>query len=52
MMRVAPAVGVWIGASFDGTTLPRALTVALISIGTLLAAIFRVRRDGDVSHHG
>ena len=52
MMLVASAVGMWIGASYDGTTVPLALTIGLTSIGTLLAAFVLVRRDGDVSDHG
>lgn len=51
MMLAAAAVGVWIGASFDGTVLPMTLTIAAIALVTALIAFTLVRRDGDVSQH-
>jgi len=52
MMLVASAVGFWIGASYDGTVLPLALTIGAASMVALLIAFTLVRRDGDVSQHG
>lgn len=52
MMAVASLIGFWIGASFDGSTRPLALTIGATTLGTLAIAFVLVRRDGDVSHHG
>ena len=52
MMLCAAAVGIWIGASYNGTVYPLTLTVAACSALTSLVACTLVRRDGDVSHHG
>jgi len=51
MMACAAAVGVWIGASYDGTVYPLTLTIAACSFVTAMLALTLVRRDGDVSHH-
>lgn len=51
MMLVASAVGVWIGASFDGSVRPMTLTIGASSLCALLVAFTLIRRDGDVSHH-
>jgi hypothetical protein len=51
MMLVAAAIGMWIGASFDGSTRPLALTVGAAGAVSLGVAVLLVRRDGDVSHH-
>ncbi len=52
MMLCAAAVGIWIGASYNGTVYPLTLTIAACSALTCLVACTLVRRDGDVSHHG
>lgn len=51
MMGCAAAVGVWIGASYNGTVYPLTLTIAACSVVTATAAFTLVRRHGDVSHH-
>jgi len=52
MMACAAAVGVWIGASYDGTVYPLTLTIAACSIVTATATFTLVRSNGDVSRHG
>lgn len=51
MMLAAAAIGMWIGASFDGSTRPLALTIGAAGVASLAVAWVFVRRDGDVSHH-
>lgn len=51
MMAVAACVGIWIGASYNGTVLPMALTIGAIATLTALVAATLVRRHGDVSRH-
>jgi MFS transporter, DHA1 family, multidrug resistance protein len=51
MMVAAAAVGVWIGASYDGTVYPLTLTIAACSVVTATTAFTLLRRHGDVSHH-
>jgi DHA1 family bicyclomycin/chloramphenicol resistance-like MFS transporter len=51
MMALAAGVGIWIGASFDGTVLPMTLTIGAIATLTALVAVTLVRRHGDVSRH-
>lgn len=51
MMAVAAGVGIWIGASFDGTVLPMTLTIGAIATLTALVAATLVRWHGDVSRH-
>lgn len=52
MMTSAAAIGIWIGASYDGTPRPLALTICACTIASITVAATLVRRDGDVSHHG
>jgi DHA1 family bicyclomycin/chloramphenicol resistance-like MFS transporter len=52
MMGVATLVGAWLGASYDGTVYPLALTIAAFGFASLAIALTLVRRDGDVSRHG
>jgi len=52
MMLIAALVGIWIGASFNGTVYPLTLTIGAISIASAVIAFTLVRRDGDVAHHG
>lgn len=51
MMTAASVVGIWIGASFDGTVLPMTLTIGAIAVLCALIAFTLVRRDGDLSQH-
>jgi DHA1 family bicyclomycin/chloramphenicol resistance-like MFS transporter len=46
MMLVAAAVGQWIGASFNGTVYPLALTISACSIATAVSTWALVRRHG------
>ena len=52
MMLTAALVGVWIGASYDGTMVPLAFTVCAASLASALIAFTAVRRHGDVAAHG
>jgi len=52
MMVVAALVGFWIGASYDGTMSPLALTICAASTASALVAFTFVRRHGDVAAHG
>ncbi len=52
MMLTAALVGVWIGASYDGTMVPLAFTIAAASLASALIAFTAVRRHGDVTAHG
>jgi DHA1 family bicyclomycin/chloramphenicol resistance-like MFS transporter len=52
MMLAAALVGVWIGASYDGTMAPLAYTVCAASAASALVAFTFVRRHGDVAAHG
>lgn len=52
MMVSAAAVGIWIGASYNGTVYPLALTICACALASFAVAATLVRRDGDVSHHG
>jgi DHA1 family bicyclomycin/chloramphenicol resistance-like MFS transporter len=52
MMGVASLVGVWIGASFDGTLAPLAYTICAAALASALVAFTLVRRHGDVDAHG
>jgi DHA1 family bicyclomycin/chloramphenicol resistance-like MFS transporter len=51
MMVAAAAVGVWIGASYNGTVYPLTLTIAACSVVTATTAFTLLRRHGDVSEH-
>jgi DHA1 family bicyclomycin/chloramphenicol resistance-like MFS transporter len=48
MMIVAAAVGTWIGASYDGTVYPLALTIAAASLATAVATVTLVYRHGHI----
>ncbi len=50
-MLVAAGVGIWIGASYDGTVLPLTLTIAAGSLCTWLVAQFVVAHWGRVDEH-
>jgi DHA1 family bicyclomycin/chloramphenicol resistance-like MFS transporter len=52
MMLIAALVGVWIGASYDGTMVPLAFTIGAASLASALIAFTAVRRHGDVTAHG
>ncbi len=52
MMVTAAFVGVWIGASYDGTMAPLALTICAASAASAMIAFTMVRRHGDVAAHG
>jgi hypothetical protein len=52
MMGVATGIGVWIGASFDCTVIPLALTIGAAALLSATVVLTLVRRDGDVSRHG
>jgi MFS transporter, DHA1 family, multidrug resistance protein len=51
MMVCAAAIGIWIGASYDGTVYPLTLTIAACSVVSAAVAFTLVRRHGDISHH-
>ena len=52
MMVAASLVGVWIGASYDGTMAPLAFTICAASLASALVAFTLVRRHGNVATHG
>lgn len=52
MMLIATLIGIWIGASFNGTVYPLTLTIGTVAVASALIAFTLVRRDGDVAHHG
>ena len=52
MMLSAAMVGVWIGASFDGTMRPLAYTICAASLVSALVAFTVVRWHGNVDAHG
>ena len=52
MMLVATLVGIWIGASYNGTVYPLTLTVCACGLASAAIAFTLVRRDGDISIHG
>lgn len=52
MMVAASLVGVWIGASYDGTMAPLAFTICAAALASALAAFTLVRRHGNVAAHG
>lgn len=52
MMVVAALVGIWIGASYDGTMMPLAYTIGAASAASAAIAFTLVRRHGDVAAHG
>ena len=52
MMLVATAIGIWIGASYNATVHPLALTICACGLASATIAFTWVRRDGDISVHG
>ncbi len=52
MMAVVAAIGVWIGASYNGAVYPLTLTITGSAALCCVVAVTLVRRDGDVAHHG
>lgn len=52
MMLVATLVGIWIGASYNGTVYPLTLTICACALASATIAFTLVRRDGDISSHG
>lgn len=51
MMLVAALVGVWVGASYNGTVYPLTLTICACALASAAIAFTWVRRDGDISIH-
>jgi DHA1 family bicyclomycin/chloramphenicol resistance-like MFS transporter len=52
MMSLAALIGLVIGASYDGSVRPMAVTIAACAAVTGALAATRVRRHGEVAHHG
>jgi DHA1 family bicyclomycin/chloramphenicol resistance-like MFS transporter len=52
MMVTAAAIGIWLGASYNGTVYPLTLTICACALASAGIAATLVRRDGDVAHHG
>ena len=52
MMLIAAGVGVWIGASYNGTVYPLTLTICACGLASAAIAFTLVRWDGDISVHG
>ena len=52
MMLVATLVGMWIGASYNGTVYPLTLTICACALGSAAIAFTLVRKDGDIAAHG
>ena len=52
MMVVATAVGIWIGASYNGTVYPLTLTICACGLVSAAIAFTLVRRNGDIAAHG
>ena len=52
MMVVATCIGIWIGASYNGTVYPLTLTICACGLATAAIAFTLVRRDGDIAAHG
>ena len=52
MMLVAACVGIWIGASYNGTVYPLTLTICACGLASAAIAFTLVRKDGDISIHG
>ncbi|HYM48106.1 MAG TPA: multidrug effflux MFS transporter [Burkholderiaceae bacterium] len=48
MMLVATCVGIWIGASYDGTVYPLTLTICACGLASAAIAFTLVRKDGDL----
>jgi len=52
MMVTAAGIGIWLGASYNGTVYPLTLTISACALASAAIAATLVRRDGDVAHHG
>ncbi len=52
MMLIAAGVGIWIGASYNGTVYPLTLTICACGLASAAIAFTLVRKDGDISRHG
>ena len=52
MMLVAACVGIWIGASYNGTVYPLSLTICACALASAAIAFTLVRKDGDITAHG
>ena len=52
MMLIAAGVGIWIGASYNGTVYPLTLTICACGLASAAIAFTLVRKDGDISVHG
>ena len=52
MMFVATGVGIWIGASYNGTVYPLTLTICACGLVSAAIAFTLVRRNGDIASHG
>ncbi|MEP6609144.1 MAG: multidrug effflux MFS transporter [Burkholderiaceae bacterium] len=52
MMLIAAGVGIWIGASYNGTVYPLTLTICACTLVSVTIAFTFVRRDGDIAAHG
>ncbi len=48
MMLVATSIGIWIGASYNGTVYPLTLTICACGLASAAIAFTLVRRDGDI----
>jgi DHA1 family bicyclomycin/chloramphenicol resistance-like MFS transporter len=52
MMLIAACVGIWIGASYNGTVYPLTLTICACGLASAAIAFTLVRKDGDITAHG
>ena len=52
MMLIAAVVGIWIGASYNGTVYPLTLTICACGLASAAIAFTLVRKDGDITAHG
>lgn len=52
MMLLATAIGIWIGASYNGTVYPLTLTICACGLVSAAIAFTLVRSDGDITAHG
>lgn len=52
MMLVATCIGIWIGASYNGTVYPLTLTICACGFASAAIAFTFVRKDGDIAAHG
>lgn len=52
MMLVAACVGIWLGASYNGTVYPLTATICACGFASAAIAFTLVRKDGDIGTHG